>query len=137
MIAPIKGPTKGSGAYTALQHLQNVGGQATPADLMTQLVWSDTPGRFQRLIVGPLERQRLVLRRDDLVALTNRGVTFLTPSAEAAAPVPPGPYAAPFQPLRALHRPAALALRPGAADYRTIPSRIGEHVIAHGKKAVA
>lgn len=135
MTASIKGPNKGSGAYTAPQHLQNMGGQAGRADLMAQLVWGDTPGRFQRLIVGPLERMRLVLRRDNLVTLTSRGVTFLTPVDEAATPVPPGAYAAPFRPLRASHRPAAFALRPGAADYRSIPSRIGEQLVAHGEKA--
>ena len=118
----MKGPNKGSGAYQALQHLQNMGGQATPAALMVQLQWSEKPGRFQRLIIGPLERQRLVFRRDDLVTLTSRGGMFLDPAASPAPAAPAVTCAAPGRPLTPQNRPRARVLRPGAFDYQGIPS---------------
>lgn len=135
MTTAIKGPVKGSGAYTALQHLQRMGGQASPTDLMTQLVWQGTLARFLQQIVKPLERERLVLQStSDLVTLTSRGATFLNPPNAAPAP---SAYVAPIRPLQTRPRPAALSLRPGATDYRSIPSRIGDQVIAHGEKAAA
>lgn len=118
----MKGPNKGSGAYQALQYLQRMGGQATPAALMVQLQWSKKPGRFQRLIIGPLERQRLVLRRDDLVTLTSRGGMFLDPAAMPAPAAPAVTCIAPGRPLSPKNRPSACVLRPGAFDYQGIPS---------------
>ena len=121
MSGSIKGPTKGSGAYLALQHLQKLAGLATADNLMVQLTWSDTPARFQRLIVGPLERMRLVMRRGDQVSLTARGATFLDPTA-----LPPAPaacsYVAPQRVLSPRNRPSVRCIRPGAFDYRDIPS---------------
>jgi hypothetical protein len=134
MSTAINGPVKGSGTHAALLHLQRMGGKASPADLMTQLVWDGSLARFQKLIIKPLEHERLVMRRDDLVTLTSRGATFLAPSTAAPAA---SAYVAPHRPLQARPRPAALSLRPGATDYRSIPSRIGEQIIAHGEKAVA
>jgi hypothetical protein len=122
MTSAIKGPNKGSGAYQALQHLQKMGGQATPAALMSQLLWEQTPGRFQRLIVGPLERQRLVLRRDEALTLTSRGQAYLDPASSPAPAAASSAYPVPSRPLSPCNRPSARVLRPGAFDYQGIPS---------------
>lgn len=121
MTAAAKGPIKGSGAHLALVHLEKMGGAASVANLMLQLIWTDTPGQFRRLVLGPLDRREFVRLQDEQISLTTAGKKFLSPTVDAAAlAAPAGSYVAPARPLSVRHRP--VVLRPGAFDYRDIPS---------------
>lgn len=125
MNAPRKGPKVGSRAYLALVQLHKHGGQVDIADWMTTVSWVDSAGHFARVIVNPLIQFRLVFRRGEQLAFTERGLAFLGAAGDVAVPAPvitPAPYVAPKRPLSARHRPTVRVLREGAFDYRDIPS---------------
>lgn len=130
-MSKMKPPVPGSGSYLALVHLEKMGGTATIAGLLLQLLWAETPGKFQRLVIGPLERRGLVLRRDEQLSLTAVGAKLLNPAADASAlAAPAGSFVPPARPLSSRNRPRVAILRPGALDYRGIPSRLADQQVA-------
>jgi hypothetical protein len=140
MSAPRKGPNAGSRAYLALVELHKAGGQVEAADFMKAAGWTASPGRFDQMVVKPLERFRLVFRRGTLLVLSDGGLAFL--GAAGAVPMPEpvvtpaaGTYV--MRPLAARNMPRLPVMRPGALDYREIPSRMGDLCIPHGEKAAA
>lgn len=130
-MSKMKPPVPGSGSYLALVHLDKMGGIATIENLMLQLLWTETPGQFQRLVIGPLDRRGLVVRRDEQLSLTVVGAKLLNPAADVSAlAAPAGSFVAPARPLSSKHRPRLMVLRPGALDYRGIPSRLANQEVA-------
>jgi len=130
-MSKMKPPAPGSGSYLALMHLEKMGGVATIESLMLQLLWPETPGQFQRLVIGPLDRRGLVVRRDEQLSLTAVGVKFLNPTVNVTALAKPdGSFVPPARPLSSRHRPRVAILRPGALDYRGIPSRLANQEVA-------
>lgn len=130
-MSKMKPPVPGSGSYLALVHLEKMGGVATIESLMLQLLWTETPGQFQRLVIGPLDRRGLVLCRDEQLSLTAVGTKLLNPAADVSAmAAPAGSFVSPARPLTSRHRPRVAILRPGALDYRGIPSRLADQQVA-------
>lgn len=140
MSAPRKGPNAGSRAYLALVGLHKAGGQVNAADFMKAADWAASPAHFDRMVVKPLEHFRLMFRRGDLLVLSDSGLAFL--GAAGVVPMPeqvtaPAPCAYQMRPLAVRNMPRLAVMRPGALDYREIPSRIGDLCIPHGEKAAA
>lgn len=130
-MSKMKPPVPGSGSYLALVHLEKMGGIATIESLMLQLLWTETPGQFQRLVIGPVDRRGLVLRRDEQLRLTHVGAKLLNPAADVSSlAAPAGSYIPPMRPLSSVNRPRFAILRPGALDYRGIPSRLADQQVA-------
>jgi hypothetical protein len=140
MNTPRKGPNPGTRAYLALVMLHKVGGQADTADFMKAASWVDSARHFERVVVQPLEHFRLMFRRGGMLVLTDSGLAFL--GAAGAVPMPEAPVtpsagAYVMRPLSARNMPRMAVIRPGALDYREIPSRMGDLFIPHGAKAAA
>jgi hypothetical protein len=134
MTAPRKGPNAGSRAYLALMELHKAGGQVEAADFMKAADWAASPGHFDRMVVKPLERFRLVFRRGTLLVLSDGGLAFL--GAAGAVPMPeqvvtPGAGTYEMRPLAARNMPRMAVMRPGALDYRDIPSRCSNISVAY------
>lgn len=130
-MSKMKPPVPGSGSHLALVHLEKMGGTATIESLMLQLLWTETQGQFQRLVIGPLDRRGRVLRRDEQLSLTPVGAKILNPVADVSALAAPAvTFVAPARPLSSMHRPRLAILRPGALDYCGIPSRLANQEVA-------
>jgi hypothetical protein len=140
MTAPRKGPRTDSRAYLALVQLHKDGGQAEPVAWMQAVSWTDGLGHFKRVVVNPLLQFRLVIERGAKIALTDHGLTFLGAAGAAPAPervITPATYVPPQRGLSARHMPRLAVMRPGALDYRDIPSRMGDLLIPHATTTAA
>jgi hypothetical protein len=133
------GPRRGSFAYRALKCLHAMGfaGAATWKD---ESAFKQSAREFDCEVVQQLLVWRLVEAKGDLYQVTAAGRSYLgfvdVASAESTS-MTPGPYVPPRLPLQPQNRPALRVMRPGALDYRAIPSRMGDQIIPHGAKAVA
>jgi hypothetical protein len=118
------GPRAGSRAYLALQFLLQVGPLDTK-DWMNHTSVSKSAVKFDREVTGPLTRWKLVdVNESGVFCIAQAGRDFLDerepePAEQEAVS---GRYVHPIQQLSARHRPQR-PLRPGAFDYRDIPSR--------------
>jgi hypothetical protein len=142
MTAPRKGPRVDSQGYRALEQLHKLGGEAHITTWMKAAGWTGSIAVFDREIVGALLRFQVVTRPGAQLVLTDSGREHLGVGAAAPAPAPTQDipltrYVAPMRPLSAKHRPGVRPMRPGALDYRDIPSRMGDKLIPHGAKAAA
>ncbi|MGZ9027360.1 MAG: hypothetical protein ACXW2U_08820 [Telluria sp.] len=126
-----KGPGAGTRAYTALEVLYSLGGDARSA------TWADATFRKLReggkvtweMIVRSLLGTGMVYHRDEAFSVTDDGLAWLgvppdAPRREAAVIVGPR-YVAPIRPLSSKNKPAVRDMREGAFDYRGIPSLQG------------
>lgn len=139
-MKPIKGPRAGSRAHSVLVYLQAAKGEAPPTVLARVVAWLGSPRAFDEDVIGPLVREGFVSKRATVVVLSERGALFLNPPAlQDPAPVVlvPGRYVAPQRPLSTQNRPRLASMRPGALDYREIPSRMSDRLLQHGQKAAA
>lgn len=119
------GPRPGSWAHQALAALHKAGGRATVVEWMKAVGWPAPTGRFNREVTSRLLEFRLIEQDRLHLVLADAGLRFL--GVLEAAPVEepviaPAPYAPPARPLSQLHRPRVRVMRPGAFDYRDIPS---------------
>jgi hypothetical protein len=118
------GPRAGSRAYLALQFLHQVGPLDTK-DWMNHASVSKSAVKFDHEVTGPLTRWKFVdVNECGVFCITQAGRDFLDerePEPVRQEPVT-GRYVHPIQPLSARHRPQR-PMRPGAFDYREIPSR--------------
>lgn len=138
MMAPRHGPRTDSRAYFALQQLHNYGGTVIVQEWIVAVGWQATMGVFDRQVIGPLLQHGLIVKRGVDLVITGRGKAYIG----AADPVPepvitPGTYVPPMRALAAKYMPRLAVIRPGALDYRDIPSRMGDLLIPHGAKAAA
>lgn len=134
-----KGPRVGSLANYVLLELVKCGGACNQAFLYRTLGAGRAPMDFDENVIGALVRQGLVSKSGEGVGLTQRGRQFINPPApEANEPSSPvlGRYVAPIRPLSIANRPKR-PMRPGALDYRDIPSRMADSLVDHVVKAAA
>lgn len=139
-MKPIKGPRAGSRAHSVLAYLQAAKGEATQAALARVVAWLGSPRSFDEEIIAPLVREEFVSKRGGSVVLSKRGALLLNPPAPKGpkeVDVVKGRYVAPQRPLSTQNRPRLVSMRPGALDYREIPSRMGDQWVQHGQKAAA
>lgn len=139
-MKPIKGPRAGSRAHSVLVYLQAAKGEATSAVLARVVAWLGSPRAFDEDVIGPLAREGLVSKRATVVVLSERGSLFLNPPAPQdpkSVVLVTGRYVAPQRPLSTHNRPRIASMRPGALDYREIPSRMSGQLLQHGEKAAA
>jgi hypothetical protein len=129
MTAIRKGPRVDSQGYRALEQLHKLGGIAHITTWMKAVNWPGSIAMFDREIVGSLLRFQVVTRPGAQLVLTDSGREHLgvsaaasTPAQEPAPDTPVTRYVAPIQALSAKYRPGVRAMRPGAFDYRDIPS---------------
>ena len=139
-MKPIKGPRAGSRAHSVLIYLQAAKGEATQAFLARVVAWLGSPRSFDEEVIGPLVREDFVSKRGGSVVLSKRGSLLMNPPAPQEpeeVDVVKGRYVAPQRPLSTQNRPRLVTMRPGALDYRDIPSRMSGQLLQHGQKAAA
>ncbi|MEH6436684.1 hypothetical protein [Massilia sp. DD77] len=135
----INGPRPGTRAHAALLHLDGAG-LVSAAALMGAVNWKRNSHEFTREIVDALVRLRVAEITGASIAITRLGQLYLRPPAVEAAPqlqLVTGRYVPPQRALSAQNRPRVVSMRPGALDYREIPSRMSSQLLQHGEKAVA
>lgn len=143
MNAARKGPRTDSQGYRALEKLHKLGGQADSAALMCAAGWTGSVSLFDLEIVGSLLRYQVVTKRGTQLVLATSGYAFLgvapvAPVAGEQTPdTPMGRYVPPMRGLSSKYMPRLAVIRPGALDYRAIPSLFGDQRIPHGAKAAA
>ena len=132
-------PRKGSGAYLALKALHSLEGQALVARWHATAIATGV-ARASRLdewdgIVQTLIKTGMVFRRQDQFSISDEGLEWLGVPAEVVPRDPPeaapARYTPPMRPLSAKHRVNLRAMREGAFDYRDIPSRHGDELVAY------
>jgi len=124
-MKPIKGPRAGSRAHSVLVYLQAAKGEAAPAVLARVVAWLGSPRTFDEDVIGPLARDGFVSKRAAVIVLSERGSLFLNPPAPQdpeSIVLVTGRYVPPQRPLSTHNRPRIASMRPGALDYRDIPS---------------
>ena len=118
------GPRRGSLAYRALSCLHALG-ESGAAGWKEECGFGQSSRVFDSEVIQQLLVWRLVGNNGELYLVTAAGLSYL--GFAPATPVnntPPasGPYVPPRLPLSARNRPALRGMRPGAFDYRDIPS---------------
>ena len=139
-MKPIKGPRAGSRAQSVLVYLQAAKNGATQAVLARVVAWMGSPTAFDEEVIGPLVREGFVSKRGQDIVLSQHGILFLNPPAPQepdAVVLVAGRYVPPQRPLSMGNRPRLASMRPGALDYREIPSRMSDQLLQHGRKAAA
>ena len=140
MTKPIKAPRTDSHAYSALVQLQRDFGGSADTEAWMKAFDYTSMAEFDRLVVMPLLRFRLIRRTGAGVVLADRGLTFLADAGVVQLPelvITPATYVPPMRPLSPRNMPRLAVMRPGALDYLDIPSRFGDERIPHGVKAAA
>jgi hypothetical protein len=128
-------PRRGSAAATGLITLQGMGGMATVSAWLRAKGWRASRALFFSDVVDRLMRAQLVILEGERFIITNAGYKYLGVKIEGEAEAPATPvgprYAAPMRALNiGRHRPARI-IRPGSMDFREIPSRIGDDLVAY------
>ena len=125
------GPRHGCRAHRALVVLCDCGAMIA-ADWMTMSAFPQSPSEFDRDVVQQLLRWKLIGRHGDGYRILDAGLQFLGVLIKDETPGVPvsGRYVPPRRELSSRHRPVQPVIRPGAFDYRDIPSN-------HAGKAVA
>lgn len=138
-MSSYKGPRIGSLAHHVLLELLKHGGACNESVLFRTLGGGRARKDFDENVIGSLVRQGLAATNGEGIGLTPRGRLFIDPpSQDTDAPVPVvlGRYVAPIRPLSIANRPKP-PMRPGALDYRDIPSRMADALVDHVVKAAA
>ncbi|WP_036170382.1 hypothetical protein [Massilia sp. 9096] len=132
------GPRRGSWPYRALGYLHMLG-QESLYGWMQESSYEQSARDFQYEVVERLLSWHLVELVNESYRVTSAGRSYLgiVDAAAAVGDVATSRQAAPQRPLSTQNRPALRVMRPGALHYRDIPSRLGDQVIPHGKKAAA
>lgn len=119
-----KGPIRTSRAYRALVALADCGAMIE-SDWMAMSSFEQPRSQFSRDVVQMLVRWKLVQQHGNEYRIVEAGLRYIGKLPEAADPGAPTPgrYVRPMQPLSAKNRPTQRPSRPGAYDYRDIPSR--------------
>jgi hypothetical protein len=91
---------------------------------MTMASFLQSRSEFNRDVIQPLLLWKLVARHNDGYCTTGAGLRFLGVLVKEETPAAPAPgrYVPPRRDLSVTHRPALRVMRPGAFDYREIPS---------------
>jgi hypothetical protein len=132
------GPRHRSRAYRALVALSECGSMTVP-DWMVMSDFQQSRSEFDRDVALQLAHWKLVKQVGEEYRILDAGLRYLgvlPEEVDIREPVA-GRYVPPRGELSAQYRPALRVMRPGALDYRAIPSRLGDQVIPHGAKAVA
>jgi hypothetical protein len=128
------GPRYGSRAYQALFTLHECGEQ-TEADWMSLTDPKQTRSVFMRDVAQQLLAWGLVAQHGNVYRIREAGLKYLgvfIQEEEAVQRAPaPGRYAPPRRDLSAQHRPALRVTRPGAFDYRDVPSVYAGKAVAY------
>lgn len=122
-------PRRDSSPYLALNALNNLGGEATTQAIMKVRNWRGRSKLFQDEVIARLARCLLIDVLGDMCVITQAGRKYLGIKVEEAngfVGEPAGPRYVPERRVlnRAKHFPPR-PQRPGADDYRSIPSVMG------------
>jgi hypothetical protein len=119
----LTGPRYGSRCYRALMALFECGSMGA-AEWLEMCGGKGSLSTFSRDVIDMLLRQHLIAKHDGDYRILPAGRCHLgyAPPEESLGAPTPGRYVGPRQPLSAKHRPALRVMRPGAFDYREIPS---------------
>lgn len=119
----LSGPRRGSRAYRSLVALYECGAMAE-GEWMDSASFLQSRSEFQRDVVQQLLRWKLIAPHAGGYRILEAGLRFLGFLVEEELPGAPTPgrYVPPRRDLSAKHRPALRVTRPGAFDYRDIPS---------------
>lgn len=135
MIDAITVPRAGSRAYSALTGLHSVGGRADLHAWMNSFQWSASIAEFMKVIVLRLQHLQMIKVDCHDYTITRAGLEHLGLDADAPALVAPVAaqsrlhFAAPT--LAKRHMIRVPVIRPGALDYASIPSRMGNELKPH------
>lgn len=128
-------PRRGSSPHLCLSALNNIGGEASVQALMKVRNWKGKIAPFRADILERLIRCDLLVMAGDQCAITAAGRKYLGVKLEEAqgpAAEPAGPrYVAPMRPLNLAKHFPPRPLRLDGAEYQTIPSRMGEELVAY------
>jgi hypothetical protein len=133
MMRTLPGPRAGSRAYAAMQTLCALGGSASAATWMKAGLWKTTVFDFDRTVIAPLTLDKHIHERNDLHILTDGGMVHIGEMEPPVAPVGvvAGPRCAPpIRPLSSQHLVRVRSMRVGSFDYRNVPSRHGDQLVA-------
>ena len=140
-MSKVAGPRVGTRAHKALTYLDGAqAGGISLGVLMKAVDWKRNGSDFNREVVDTLIQYGLAACCAEGVTITRRGELFLHPQAPQDAPqlqMVVGRYVAPIRVLSAKNRPRVATMRPGALDYRDVPSRMSNQLKPHGQKAPA
>jgi hypothetical protein len=119
----LSGPRHGSRAYRSLVALYQCGAMGE-AEWMEMSSFLQSRAEFQRDVVQQLLHWKLIATHQDGHRILEAGLRYLGVLPEEEKPGVPatGRYVPPRQDLSARNRPALRVMRPGAFDYRDIPS---------------
>jgi hypothetical protein len=119
----LSGPRHGSRAYRALVALYQCGAMGE-AEWMEMSSFLQSRFEFKRDVVQQLLRWKLIAPHGDGHRILEAGLRFLgfVIKEEVPGAPTPGRYVPPRQDLSTRHRPVQRVMRPGAFDYRDIPS---------------
>lgn len=130
-----KGPRVNSWAYLALRQLHQDGGETNLGDWMASIGWRLQQWRFRQDVVELLAGLGLIQNAGAVLKVTASGLEFLgeatVPPAREKPSIVPGKYVAPMRPLSLKNMPRPCVVRPGAFDYRDIPSRHGDTLVPY------
>ncbi|TCS37469.1 hypothetical protein EDC30_104273 [Paucimonas lemoignei] len=123
-------PRRGTPAFDALERVHSLGGKASIHQLLAAVNSNfRSPTRLDKLAIQPLALLGFVTRLKTGIQITPAGQVFIESNAAKSsigAKVLPSQPAPPTKPL---HSASAFdvieARRPGALDYRNIPSLMG------------
>jgi len=127
------GPRRGSLAYRALSCLHALG-ESDAAGWKEECGFGQSSRVFDCDVIQQLRVWRLVDGRGDVYLVTAAGRSYLgvAPTTPVNnAPPASGPYVPPKLPLSPRNRPALRGMRPGAFDYRDIPSVLAGRPVAY------
>lgn len=130
-------PIAGTRPDLAVRKLLQLGGRAGLNDWMRAMDWNGTISSFERGIINSLTRSHVVRIDAGQYVVTQRGLDYAGPVvgvAPSTAGQVAGVRAAPAKrPLSATNMPRLALARPGSFDYASIPSRMGNQRVAHGR----
>jgi len=126
------GPRQGSRAYQALVTLHECGA-LTEVDWMSLSCSVQSRSEFVRDVIQHLLAWGLVTRHENGYRIREAGLRFLgvLVKEEVAGMPAGGRYVPPRKVLSTKHRPVLRVMRPGAFDYRDIPSVYAGKAVAY------
>ncbi len=134
------GPRPNSRPFKALALLSDVGGRLNKSDLASEMNWTESRRKFQVSIIDVLAHFLMVVDNGPEISILPAGLRHLGKDAKSTTCQPAvvaGPrYVPPQRPLSSKYQLRIPGGRPGALDYQSAPSRIGDARIPHGVKAV-
>ena len=136
------GPRRDSSAFIALERLDALGGSASVDQLISSIRASfRSNARFTCLVGRPLLMYKFILVIGDKATITPLGAAFvrsskgLPPLKEKREVVVTAPVVLPVRPLDVTKYFSGGPQRPGSADFRDIPSLMGNERLAYRRKS--